>query len=135
MRNVFVLAGLVFLLSSCEKLIEDVQEDLVVNAMTDGQWRVTKFLRDTANVTASFGTYTFQFKKNETVEAINSGAVETTGTWKGNADAKTIVSNFPSGNGTVSLLNGTWNITKNSWTYVEATQTVNNEVRTLRLDK
>ncbi len=131
------LAALLFCLSlfSCKKAIENAQEDLVIKAMTDGQWRVTKFTKDATDVTASFATYKFQFRENKTVEAINNGATESTGTWNANAEAKTITSNFPSGNGTVGLLNGTWNITRNSWTYVEATQTVNGEVRSLRLDK
>lgn len=103
--------------------------------MTDGQWRVTIFKRDAADVTTSFSPYVFQFKKDNSVEAINTGSVESRGTWKGNAENRTIVSSFPSANSTVTLLNGTWQITKNSWTFVEATQTVNNEVRTLRLDK
>lgn len=135
MKNICLLFLLMCSLGSCKKFIESAQEDAVIKAMTDGQWRVTKFTRDATDVTPNFGNYKFQFRENETVEAINNGTTETTGSWKGNADAKTIASNFPSGNATISLLNGTWNITKNSWTYVEATQTVNNEVRTLRLDK
>ena len=107
----------------------------MIKAMTDGQWRVTKFTRDTADVTADFSPYKFQFRTNNTVEAINNGSAETTGNWSANASARTIASSFSSANAIVSLLNGTWVITNNSWTFVEATQTVNNEVRTLRLDK
>jgi hypothetical protein len=33
------------------------------------------------------------------------------------------------------LLNGTWQITNSDWTFVEASQTINNELRTLRLEK
>jgi hypothetical protein len=69
------------------------------------------------------------------VEAIKNGSVESKGTWEGNAGNKTIASAFNNASAIVTLLNGTWNITKNSWTYVEATQTVNGEVRMLRLDK
>ena len=135
MKKTLLFAFGIVLLGSCKKLAESVQEDLVVSAMTDGQWRVTIFKRDAADVTTSFSPYVFQFKKDNSVEAINTGSVESRGTWKGNAENRTIVSSFPSANSTVTLLNGTWQITKNSWTFVEATQTVNNEVRTLRLDK
>ena len=103
--------------------------------MTDGQWKVTKFTRDNTDVTPDFSPYKFQFRSNKTVDAINNGTIETSGTWNGDATARTIASNFSSANATVSLLNGLWSITNNSWTFVEATQTVNNEVRTLRLDK
>lgn len=107
----------------------------MIKAMTDGQWRVTKLTRDGNDVTASFSPYMFQFKANETVDAIKNGTTESTGTWKGDAEKRTIVSAFSNANQTLLLLNGTWQITRNSWTYVEATQTVNSEVRTLRLDK
>ena len=135
MKNTLCLLLLALCFFSCKKIIENAQEDLVVKAMTDGQWRVTKFTRDNNNVTSDFAAYKFQFRSNKTVEAINNGAVETAGNWEGNATARTIASNFSTANQTVSLLNGTWLITNNSWTFVEATQTVNNEVRTLRLDK
>ena len=135
MKNFFVLALLVFAFSGCEKLIEEKQEDLVVKAMTDGQWKVTRFKQDNNDVTTSFSPYTFQFRSDKTVEAIKNGSVESKGTWEGNAGNKTIASSFNNAGATVTLLNGTWNITKNSWTYVEATQTVNGEVRMLRLDK
>ena len=135
MKNVVLVALIVLGLSSCKKFVESVQEDLVVKAMTDGQWRVTNFKRDNTDVTASFSPYKFQFKDDKTVEAINNSAVESRGTWNGNAGNKSIASNFSTGSATVMLLNGTWQITNNSWTFVEATQTINNEVRVLRLDK
>ena len=114
---------------------EATQEDLVIKAMTDGQWRVTQFTNGTTDVTSDFSPYVFQFRTDKTVEAIKASGIESKGTWNGNAANRTIASSFSNSNATIMLLNGTWNITKNSWTFVEATQTVNNEVRTLRLDK
>lgn len=135
MKSFWVMALAALTFTGCKKLIEDTQENLVVKAMTDGQWRVTSFKRDATDVTNSFSPYVFQFRADETVEAINNGSVEAKGNWKGNAENQTIASFFTNTNPTLSLLNGTWKITNNSWTFVEATQTVNNEVRTLRLDK
>lgn len=135
MKNIITLLLICFCFTNCKKTIEAIQEDLVIKAMTDGQWRVTKLTRDNTDVTTDFSPYKFQFRSNNSVEAINNGATETSGSWSANATARTIASNFSNANATVSLLNGTWNITNNSWTFVEATQTVNNEVRTLRLDK
>jgi len=135
MKNLFALVFLLTFFTGCKKAIENIQEDMVIKAMTDGQWRVTKFTRDGNDVTAGFSPYMFQFKANETVDAINNGTKESTGTWKGNAEQRTISSSFSNAAQTLQLLNGTWQITRNSWTYVEATQTVNSEVRTLRLDK
>lgn len=129
----FVTLSVAFL--SCGKAVEQAKEDLVVKAMTDGQWRVTKFIKGPADVTSDFSAYKFQFRTNNTVEAINNNAIETTGTWNADATSRTISSAFSAGGATLTLLNGTWLITNNSWTFVEASQTVNGEVRTLRLDK
>jgi len=136
MKN-FLLLGLCFVwLTGCKKIVEAAQENLVIKAMTDGQWRITLFKRDTANVTAVFTPYLFQFKADNTVDAIANSTVESKGTWNADANARTITSSFrASGSSPLQLLSGTWAITNNSWTFVEATQTVNNEVRTLRLDK
>lgn len=134
MKNFFIILFSLCLFG-CKKSVQSVQEDLVVKAMTDGQWRVTKFIKDGSDITSNFAPYSFQFRTNYTVEAINNSATESSGTWSANATARTIASTFTNANTTVSLLNGTWQITKNGWTFVEATQSVNGEVRTLRLDK
>lgn len=137
MKKVLPLILLASLLAGCKKsIVESVEESLVIKAMTDGQWKVTRFKRDSTDLTASFSPYLFQFRSDKTVEAINNGATESKGTWAADASAKTIASAFNGGAAaTLQLLNGTWSITNNSWTFVEATQTVNSEVRTLRLDK
>jgi hypothetical protein len=103
--------------------------------MTDGQWIVSRFMKGNADITPDFSEYKFQFKKDKTVDAIKSGIIEQSGTWSGNALSQTMSSNFLNGSHPVFLLNGTWNITNNSWTFVEASQNVNSELRTIRLDK
>jgi hypothetical protein len=67
-------------LLSCNKFKEKLQEDVVIKAMTDGQWRMTKFTRAGTDITADFAPYLFQFRANNTVEAINNGNTEKTGT-------------------------------------------------------
>ena len=124
-----------FLLESCEKIKENVQEDMVMKAMTDGQWRVSNFTKGSDNKTADFSPYRFQFRSNKTVEAINNGTKEKTGNWEADPNNRTITSNFSNATPVVMLLNGTWKITNNSWTFVEASQTINGEIYTLRLDK
>ena len=136
MKNILTIAVALFLTAGCKKFVQSVQEDLVIKAMTDGQWKVTKFKRDTADVTAGFAPYQFQFRADNTVEALKANAVESRGSWSADAAARTIASSFNgSAATTLQLLNGTWTITNNSWSFVEATQTVNSELRTLRLDK
>ena len=97
--------GLIILFSGCKKAVENAQQDLVIMAMTDGQWGVTSFTQNGNNVTADFTSYKFKYYSNKTVDAIKNGTVEKTGNWDGDA------------------------------AYVEATQIVGSETRTMRLDK
>lgn len=121
--------------SSCEEAVEQAQEDALVSLIVNGQWVVTKYIKGGTDVTADFALYRFQFQRNEKVDAIKNGSVEKTGTWLGNAAARTITSEFSNANATLTLLNGTFTITDSGLTYVEASQTVGGEVRSLRLDK
>jgi hypothetical protein len=120
---------------SCQKAKDQIQKDLIVKAITDGVWRVTSFVKAGADKTAEFAPYTFQFHTNLTVDAINNGSTEKTGTWQADPNAKTVAASFTNASTQLMMLNGTWQITKNSWTFVEATQTVNGEVLKLRIDK
>ena len=131
---VVICAALLFN-CSCQKSIETVTQDLVVQAMTNGQWVITRFTQNNTDITSGFSSYKFQYHSNKTVDAIKNGAIERTGNWDGNAVAMTTWADFPGATNPISLINGTWNITRNSWTYVEATQTNGTEIKTLRLDK
>lgn len=124
---------LLVLLFSCNK--EEMARNAVVNAMTSGYWKVVAFKNGTSDVTAEFSPYKFQFKENLTVDAINNTTLEQTGNWTADANAKTITSTFSNAVQPVMYLNGTWQITKSDWTFVEASQTVNGELKTLRLEK
>lgn len=134
MKKLLSLILLVFVLS-CEKKKEEVQEELVILAMTNGQWKVTNYMMGSMNRTSDFAPYLFQFKSNNTVDALNNGSVEKSGTWQGDPNTKTISSQFTNANPPLMLLNGTWQITRNSWTYVEARQSLNGTEHSLRLDK
>jgi hypothetical protein len=129
----FIILSFVF--TGCKKTVENVQQDLVILAMTDGQWGVTNFIQNGNNITADFATYKFKYYSNKTVDAIKSGTVEKTGTWDGNATTMTTWANFISPAYPLNLINGSWHIDRNSWTYVEATQVTGTETRTMRLDK
>lgn len=135
MKNI-VLFILIFALVGCKKSVTPtIQEDLVIKAMTDGQWKVTNFVNNGTNVSADFATYKFKYYSNKTVEAINSGTIEKTGTWDGNSSNMTTSANFTGAVYPLTLINGNWLITRNSWIYVEASQTNGSDVKTMRLDK
>lgn len=126
---------LAVLFAGCKKTAESVQQDLVILAMTDGQWGVTSFTQNGTNITTDFASYKFKYYSNKTVDAIKSGTVEKTGTWDGNATTMTTSANFTGAAYPLNLINGSWHIDNNSWTFVVATQTNGSETKTMRLDK
>ena len=127
---IIILVGL-----SCKKAKEAIYEDLVIKAMTNGQWVITSFTLNGKNITSDFTGYKFQYYSNKTVDAIKNGSVEKTGTWDGNANTMTTSANFPGAINPLVMINGKWNIVNNSWTYVIATQTIGTDVKNMRLDK
>lgn len=135
MKKVIIALSLVLVLGGCKKTIDKLKENAVISAMTDGQWVITNFVNNGAVITSDFSTYKFQFYSNKTVDAINNGVVEKTGTWDGDASAMTITANFPNSGSTLTLINGIWHIDNNSWTFVVASQNSNTDVRALRLEK
>ncbi|MFN8290343.1 MAG: hypothetical protein U0U70_08805 [Chitinophagaceae bacterium] len=134
-RWLSILLPALVVLSSCKKAVQNIQEDLVIKAMTDGQWGVTSFTLNGNNITADFAPYKFKYYSNKTVDAINNGTVEKTGNWDGDASTMTTWANFNNPAYPLSLINGSWTITRNSWTYVEARQTSGSDTKTMRLDK
>ena len=135
MKKVIIACLLILVLGGCKKTIDKLKENAVISAMTDGQWVVTNFVNNGSVITPDFSAYKFQFYSNQTVDAINNGVAEKTGTWDGDASAMTITANFPNSGTTLTLINGTWHIDNNSWTFVVASQSSNGETKTLRLDK
>ena len=130
-----VLIALLFLTVKCKKSIEKIGEDLVLQAMTNGEWAITSFTRNGNNITSDFSTYRFKYHVDRTVDAFKSGTLEKTGTWDGNATTMTTSAYFINPPYPLDLINGDWHIDNNSWTFVVATQTIGSETKTMRLDK
>ena len=135
MKNVVIALSFAIIFAGCQKKIEKIKENAVISAMTDGQWVITNFVNDGNVITSDFSTYKFQFNSNKTVDAINNGAVEKTGTFDGDASTMTITANFPNAGSALSLINGGWHIDNSSWTFVVASQTAGSQSKTLRLEK
>jgi hypothetical protein len=135
MKRLIAIASLFILFAGCKKTIENIQEDLVIKAMTDGQWVITNFTLNGTNITSDFAGYRFKYYSNKTVDAISNGITERTGNWDGDAATMTTSASFNGANYPLVLINGSWHITRNSWTYVEATQTVGSDTKIMRLDK
>ena len=81
-------------LASCKKTLEEKARDIVLDAMTSGTWHITKFTVDGTNITSDFTGYSFQYHKNETVDAIKNGGIQSTGSWSGDAANMRISANF-----------------------------------------
>jgi hypothetical protein len=135
MKNLVVFIGVIVLLTGCKKSVQNIEEDLVIKAMTDGQWAITSFTQNGNNITSVFATYKFKYYSDRTVDAINNGTVEKTGNWDGNAATMTTWASFANATSPLSLINGNWHIDNNSWTFVVATQAVGTETKTMRLEK
>lgn len=136
MQKLYIFLAVLFLplAFSCKKKIEEKKMDLVMQAMTTGRWIVTEYTAGPDNVTAEFDGYEFQFHTNGVVEGIKTAGT-TPGTWAGDANARTITSNFPSASAPLARLNGVWQITDNSWDYVHASLTVSGVTNKLKLHK
>lgn len=135
MKKIITLVVVITLLNGCKKAIENIQQDIVIKAMTDGQWAITSFTLNGANITTDFTPYKFKYYSNKTVDAIKNGAVEKTGNWDGNANTMTTSAAFSNATYPITLINGTWHIDNNSWTFVVASQSSGSETKTMRLDK
>ena len=135
MKKMLAVAGILFVLSGCKKAIENKEQDIIIKAMTEGQWHITSFVENGNDITTDFTNYTFQYYSNKTVDAINNGSVEKTGTWDGQASTMTTWANFANASVPLNLINGSWHIDNNSWTFVVATQTTGVDTKTMRLDK
>lgn len=126
---------LALMFAGCKRTQQQLAEDIIVRAMTDGRWVVTLYNNGT-DLTAAFSDYAFQFKSNRTVDAIRNAVVESTGTWEGDGLARTIRSGFPANAPAVlKNLDGLWQITNNNWTWVQATQMINGNPTRLELRK
>jgi NADPH-dependent glutamate synthase beta subunit-like oxidoreductase len=139
MKQILILTISVCFLVGCKKAIqktqEQIAEDIIVTAVTDGRWTVTAY-NDGTDLLSEFTGYEFQFKKDRTVDAIKATATESTGVWQGDGLKREITSDYPNtASPTLQRLDGLWKIADNNWTWVKATQTINGKLTTLELRK
>lgn len=130
----FVLVLIVIAISVAHCSKEEIQQNLITKAMTDGQWVVQQFTENSQDLSSEFTPFLFQFFENGQVKAIN-GTTVITGTWVGDTNARTITSTFPAVNNTLQRLNDTWQIFNNTFTMVEANPTSPSRSAYLKLVK
>jgi hypothetical protein len=125
---------MVCLLGACSKAIEEKKEDIILDAMTNGQWYIYSFIEGSTDISSSFAPYTFQFYRDGKVSGFTT-ETEDKGTWVGDVNALSITTNFPTASAPVSKLNAVWKITNNTWDYVKAETTVQGVKHLLHLKK
>lgn len=130
-----VMALLILGQYSCKKAIQSVQEDFVVNLITNNLWTVTLYSENGTNQTGLFAGYDFKFNKDLTVYGQLAGQPDAAGTWRGDASAMTITSAFPNGPVPLQKLTGIWNITRTTHSSVKSTRTESGVTYLLDLQK
>jgi hypothetical protein len=115
----------VITMGSCvKKQVEQKAEDLVVQVIVDGSWILTKYVEGTTDMTSTFSGWECKFYEDRTCDATN-GTTKYRGTWDGNAATQSFTVSFKPGTEPLTKLNGTWKITKTSFTFGQFKQTVN----------
>ena len=137
MKNFLRLTILVVFINliSCKKAIEKKQLDILIDAITNGEWQVHQYLESSVDITSQFSGYGFKFEKHGTVQAKQAGSSVADGTWVGDIDNYTINSQFVTAPDTIKKLNGTWKLTDTYWDYVEAEMTTSTGKNFLHLIK
>ena len=129
-----LLCSACLLCSSCKKYIQQQEQNALVSIVTNGVWVVTRYLDNGTDITPSFSGYIFRFNTNGTVTG-TVGSTTTNGTWSGDINTKTIVSNFPLAGDPLQKLNHTWKITDSYVDSVAANTTTDSTVNVLNLKK
>ena len=119
---------------SCQKAIEKKQQEVLIEAITNGTWYVEQYFEGASNITSVFLNYDFQFYENGTVTGTLSGA-STSGTWAGDATNYSITSEFPAAGDPLKKLNGVWKIKDSYWDFVKAETTTSSGINVVHLRK
>src|SRR5687768_7428025 len=126
---------LLFLCSfSCKKAIERKQEQVIMDAITNGLWVVELYTENGEILTGEYNGYEFKFNDNETLNAIRSGT-SVAGTWKPDITLYTITTNFPGAAYPLTELSSVWKLTDSDWDYVKSVSSVNGVQKVLHLRK
>jgi len=119
---------------SCKKALEKKAENMIMDAITNGEWIVEQYIESGNNISSQFLNYSFKFNSNGTVTGtINSTSAN--GTWAGNATDYTITAEFPSAGDPLKKLNGLWKMKDSYWDYVKAEMTTSSGMNVLTLRK
>jgi hypothetical protein len=136
MKRLIQFTILIVLMTSvaCKKAVQNKEEQLLMAAITDGQWYVQQYVEGATDVSAQFSGYTFQFYNTGKVIGFISSDT-TSGTWSGDVNNSSITSQFPTAGDPNKTLNGTWILSTTFTNYVEGYMTTASGKNTLHLAK
>jgi hypothetical protein len=123
-----------FISMSCKKAIEKKAQDMIMDAITNGEWIVEQYFEGGNNISSQFLNYSFRFYENGTLTG-TIGNTATDGTWAPNTTEYTIVSEFPMATDPLKKLNGLWKIKDSYWDFVKAERATANGTDVLKLRK
>ncbi|MCZ2223071.1 MAG: hypothetical protein LC122_05515 [Chitinophagales bacterium] len=110
---VLIILVLVFSTFGCKKIIDDIKEQTITNAITNGVWYVSKYEEGSNNLTSIFSGWDAVFLNNGTFTLSKVGETTATGIWLGNINDWTFTITF---NGTptspLEKLGGVWTVTR-----------------------
>jgi hypothetical protein len=133
-RIIFIICLFSIGFVSCKKFIEQQEQNALVNIVTNGVWVVTRYIETGNDITSDFAGYTFHFNTNGTVTGTKAGTTSN-GTWSGDINTKTIISDFPTAGDPLQKLNHTWKITDSYTDSVAANTIVDSGTNILNLKK
>lgn len=134
MKKLALISMAVCLLMACKKAIDEKKEEVILNAVTNGQWYIYSFKEGDVDLSNSFSPYTFQFYRDGKLSGFTTDTEEK-GTWVGDVNTLSITTNFPAAGEPIARLNAVWKITNNTWDYVKAETTVQGTKNLLHLKK
>ncbi len=112
---------------SCKKVVDDIQENAIIDIITNGRWTVSLFSVAGVSKTTEYNGFEFQFFSNGIVTAFKQSNPNVNGTWAANVNNVTITSEFPGQGEPLKRFNAVWFITRTTETTVQARASVGGE--------
>jgi hypothetical protein len=135
LRNLLFICCFSVLTTSCvKKLIDETTNDLFVNIMTDGQWKVTNYMEGTTDLTTDYDGWAMKFYSNNTSTS-TKGSTIINGTWSGGLATNKMTVNASSAIYPIDKLVGTWDIISGTLTVGKFSQNRNGVILKLELTK
>ncbi len=135
LRKIFIACCLWIVVSSCvKKVVEEATNDLFINIMTSGQWKVTNYMEDSNDLTIGFDGWLTQFYSNNTSVATKGSSI-VNGTWSGGLATNKMTVNTPNPIAPLEKLVGTWDIVSGTFTTAKFSQFRNGMNLKLELTK